>query len=136
MISIALQDFERACGERPAGYREHVLSYAKIAGDRLWLSPEDHTYLANFYRQGAPPEPRWTDNAMNLGRAMTRWISAGFPVADDATIAQRAAACRACPYWDGSARLGLGKCTHAQCGCTRLKWWLQTEKCPDGRWPN
>jgi len=136
VISFSWQDFERACATRPKGYRSHVLSLAKISHGRVWLKPEDHTYLANFYRQGAPPEPRWTDNAANLGRAIKRWVSAGFPVADEATIAQRASACRACLYWDGAARFGLGKCNHAKCGCTMLKWWLETEKCPDDRWPS
>ena len=47
-------------------------------------------------------------------------------------------ACAPCSYWDGSARLGFGKCSAPNCGCTKLKRWLTTEECkhPDGpRWP-
>lgn len=135
MISFDFEEFERACATRPSGYREHVLSLGKVSHGRLWLSPADHTYLANYYRQEAPPEPRLTENAASLARALTRWTAAGFPVAEKSLIAARATACRACPYWDAAARFGLGKCNHAQCGCTMLKWWLQTESCPDGRWP-
>jgi hypothetical protein len=133
MISIDVAAFEAACAQRPAGYREHVLSLGKIAHGRLWLRPEDHTYLANFYRGQELPEPRW-NNARNLLLALGKWAKAGFPVASQETLKHRARACRACPHWSDEARGGLGKCHHHACGCTRLKWWLQTEKCPDGRW--
>ncbi len=44
--------------------------------------------------------------------------------------------CRKCPgrYWEEDARLGLSKCSHPQCGCTRLKLWLRSEKCPMNVW--
>lgn len=67
--------------------------------------------------------------------AFGRWAAAGLPVVSEETRQQRAAACTACPRWDGLARGGLGHCKHPGCGCTRLKWWLRTERCPDGRWP-
>jgi hypothetical protein len=135
MISISENDFEKASAIRPAGYKDHVLSLAKVLDGRLWLKPEDYLYLAKYYREGAPPEPRFVDSAENLAKAIGRWIKGGFAVASAETIGKRKAACEACPYWEGDARLGLGKCKHAKCGCTKLKWWLETETCPDNRWP-
>ncbi|MCF7788607.1 MAG: hypothetical protein K9N47_20965 [Prosthecobacter sp.] len=67
--------------------------------------------------------------------AFARWAAAGLPVVDEPTRQQRAAACAECPRWDAAARGGLGHCKHPGCGCTHLKWWLATERCPDGRWP-
>lgn len=136
MISFDLQEFEKVCAKRPEGYREHVLSMAKISSGRVWLKPEDHTYLSNYYRNSEPPEPRLIDSVENVARAMGRWAAAGFPLASEASIKVRKNTCEACPYWDSEARLGLGKCTHEKCGCTKLKWWLETETCPDNRWPH
>lgn len=42
--------------------------------------------------------------------------------------------CLKCEYWSEGARLGLSKCRHAGCGCTRIKLHLKTEKCPLGKW--
>lgn len=135
MISFSVEDFEQACEIRPKGYREHVLSYGKIEYDRVWLKPEDYTYLANYYRKEELTEPRFGDTLTNFSKALGRWISAGFPVAPKEIIESRKKACEACPFWDAKTRMGLGKCTHEKCGCTKLKWWLLTETCPDNRWP-
>lgn len=67
--------------------------------------------------------------------AFARWAAAGLPVVDEAVRLARADACAACPRWDAKARGGLGHCQHPGCGCTRLKWWLATERCPAGWWP-
>lgn len=66
---------------------------------------------------------------------MARWSAAGFATVSGETYAARASACEACPMWDGAARLGLGKCNAPGCGCTKLKRWLATEKCPLCKWP-
>lgn len=79
-----------------------------------------------------PPEPTPAEMAVNIGKAGAKWIAAGFPVLSQARYDERAAACNACPLWDAKARLGLGKCN--ACGCTALKRWLATERCPHGKW--
>jgi hypothetical protein len=135
MISFSVEDFDEACLIRPQGYREHVLSYGKIEYGRVWLKPEDHTYLANYYRKEELTEPRFGDIITNFGKAVGRWVSAGFPVAPKKLIEERKQACESCPFWESQSRVGLGKCTHEECGCTKFKWWLLTEKCPDNRWP-
>lgn len=80
------------------------------------------------------PEPSLTDLAANFAAATGRWVSGGFAVVDESVYAARSAVCDRCEFWDGAARLGLGKCGHAKCGCTRFKRWLATEKCPLGSW--
>lgn len=133
-VSYWLEDLVKVSQRRPAGYLDHVLSLAvRNLGGRVWLTAEDHGYLVNLYRDELP-EPRMTELAHRAGRALLKWARAGFPVADEATITQRRAACQSCPHWQAQARRGLGKCGHAKCGCTKLKWWLATERCPDGRW--
>lgn len=68
-------------------------------------------------------------------RAFGRWVAAGLPIVTKETRAARGAECAVCPFWDGQARAGLGTCRHTACGCTSLKWWLATERCPAGKWP-
>lgn len=67
--------------------------------------------------------------------AFGRWLAAGLPIVSESHRAARAAVCAACPFWEPQARLGLGRCRHRGCGCTLLKWWLATERCPAGKWP-
>lgn len=87
-----------------------------------------------------PPleDPDAIELATNIGLAGVRWAAAGFPVVTQPVYDARSAACTPCPYWDGAARFGLGKCKAPGCGCTKFKRWLATEQCkhPGGsRWP-
>jgi len=83
-------------------------------------------------------EPTVADMATNAGYAAWRATQAllrGDALLVGADIyAARSDACNACEYWDASARLGLGKCKHKKCGCTKFKRWMATEKCPLGKW--
>ena len=85
--------------------------------------------------QPQPQEPTTLELASNFAGAMTRWTRAGFATASAEQYAARSEACDACEMWDGSARLGLGKCKAPGCGCTSMKRWLATEKCPLDKWP-
>lgn len=87
----------------------------------------------------APPtpdveEPTTAELASNFAGAMVRWASAGFPTVSREVYEQRGAVCGSCQHWDGEARGGLGKCNHPGCGCTKLKRWLASEKCPLNLW--
>lgn len=81
-----------------------------------------------------PPEPTIAHMAANFLTATARWLAAGAPVVARETFEHRLATCRACEYWDEAARAGAGKCNHPNCGCTKAKLWLATEKCPIGKW--
>jgi hypothetical protein len=133
-VSFPLKSLEQKEKIRPKGYRDHVLKYAKIIGDRVWIEAEDLTYLTHYYDDRTLPEPRMTEKINTFGRAMSKWMDSGFKIADKEEVESRKEICRMCPNWDEGARFGMGKCTHGACGCTKLKWWLATEKCPAGLW--
>jgi len=78
--------------------------------------------------------PTALEMASNFTHAIKRWVSEGFPTVTEVEYKQRAAICNECKYWDGQARLGQGKCNAPGCGCTKLKRWISTEKCPMGKW--
>ena len=75
-------------------------------------------------------DPTLPQLAANFAQATHRWAKAGFPRVKKRIYHARLATCRACPHWAEDARLGLGSCRHKGCGCTRLKLWLATERCP------
>lgn len=72
--------------------------------------------------------------AQNFMKATLRWAKAGFPVVTEAEYRFRAERCGACKHWNPTDYRGLGKCTHKDCGCTKLKRFIKTETCPIGRW--
>ncbi len=133
-VSFTVKSFRDKIKIRPKGYADHVLEYAKVIGDRVWIDSEDLTYLTHYYSDDGLPEPRMTEKISTLGKAMGRWMDSGFEIADKKEVESRKEICRMCPKWDESARFGMGKCTHSACGCTKLKWWLASEKCPIDLW--
>lgn len=70
----------------------------------------------------------------NFGFAVSGWAKAGFKVVERDAFDKRLTICRGCSLWDENARFGMGKCNHGNCGCTKAKHWLQTERCPAGKW--
>ncbi|MBB5033180.1 hypothetical protein [Prosthecobacter vanneervenii] len=100
------------------------------------LSPESAAIDGDFAAFLARLElPTAAEIAARGMAAFGRWLAAGLPLVDETTRQKRAMVCEACPAWDSEARAGLGRCGHPKCGCTSLKWWLKTEKCPAGWWP-
>jgi hypothetical protein len=80
------------------------------------------------------PEPTFAEEIGHAGTALARWAAAGLPIAPPEARAIRYETCLRCEYWSNKARLGLGKCRHPDCGCTRLKFRWATERCPMGKW--
>lgn len=81
------------------------------------------------------PEPTRLEMMGHAGTALVKWVKAGAPIVPAHVRVNRYAVCMSCELWDDEARLGLGKCTHSSCGCTKLKLALATESCPIGKWP-
>ena len=79
-------------------------------------------------------EPSLLELAKNFTTALTRWVKAGAPVVNEEVYRERISICETCEYWKPEARMGLGKCSAPGCGCTKLKLWLKTERCPLGKW--
>lgn len=152
-IKVHISDIQKAAKSRPPGYLAEVMAAGTLM-DRFLVFPAGvYDALRTKYSPGqgvrirgvdgqvhatpdAPlPEPSALDLTLNFSRAVARWTAAGFPTVSEEVYRQRAAACATCDFWDPDARLGLGKCKHPRCGCTKAKRWLATETCPDGRWP-
>lgn len=74
-------------------------------------------------------------NSAGAARSVVRDIKRGERVlVTNEEYESRMKICYACENWKEDARLGLGKCNHVKCGCTRLKQRLASQECPDGRW--
>ena len=78
--------------------------------------------------------PTITQMTSNLVAAIARNTANRLRRVPDDVQAIRMKHCSGCDYWSGEARLGLGKCSHPSCGCTRIKTIFAAEKCPIGRW--
>ena len=78
--------------------------------------------------------PTMTEMAANLIRHTSDIAKSGFRLAPEDIVEARLSTCRRCAYWDESARLGLGKCNHPQCGCSKAKHIFSASRCPIGLW--
>lgn len=105
--------------------------------------PNGHFYplFANRSDLGkkTPPKqklksPTLGQMVVNFNEAVKEWMEAGLPVVSEVQYSDRLRVCRGCEFWEENARLGLGKCTHPQCGCTKFKLWLGTSRCPVKKW--
>ena len=133
-ISFTYSSLKDKAKERPDGYLEHVLSYADVVAGRVFIDASDLDYLTKYYNGQQLLEPKLIDQAANLTKALSKWAKSGFKVADKDTIEDRKSNCESCEFWKHNGNMGLGKCNHAECGCTKVKWWLATEKCPIDKW--
>ena len=53
---------------------------------------------------------------------------------EEEELQYRLSVCRSCDLWDEGGNVGLGKCNHPGCGCTRMKHGFATERCPLKKW--
>ena len=81
----------------------------------------------------APP-PTLSQMAANLTRHTAQIARSGFQLADSGVVNTRLAICAGCEFWEATARLGMGKCNHPACGCTKAKHLFAVSRCPLGLW--
>lgn len=79
--------------------------------------------------------PTLMEKGANFGRAMVRSVQQGIRKVSPAEREKRAAACVSClRFYDHTTE----SCKHPGCGCGvgngSVKLWMQSEKCPVGRW--
>jgi hypothetical protein len=72
------------------------------------------------------PQLSFLEKLENLKDALKQWSAAGFPIAQDEVIENRRGLCSNCEFWTGK--------TCKKCGCSGLKWFLSTSKCPLSKW--
>lgn len=137
-ITIPIQYLKDHSLGRSIGFTEEVMKLSKVDAESISIDVNDWQRLSKEYRVQTSNivEPSITELSTNFAGAMLRWTKAGFKTSNLPTYKIRYAACLCCDYWDGSARMGLGKCNAPGCGCTKIKLWLASEKCPIGKWPS
>src|ERR1043165_5488880 len=90
-------------------------------GDRRQLQPGDTIHAGigvltvtatsyTFSPANSMSEPTVLELARRFTSAVSSWLVAGAPVTTEAQYQSRARICEACPHWQPTARLGLGKC--------------------------
>lgn len=79
-------------------------------------------------RRKAPPDPTFLDLTNNFADAIKEWVNSGAKVVNRDVYEYRHAICEGCEHWQSNARLGTGKCKI--CGCSGIKLWLASSKCP------
>ena len=126
-MKISLHHIHDMARHRPPGYEQDVLSHGTISGDQLHLPEGAYAILCRKYRPSMPP---FGEMIENFTESMKGWVAAGFPVVSNDTFTDRLDTCRKCEFWVASP-FG-NRCS--RCGCTQIKLWLKTEKCPVGKW--
>lgn len=67
--------------------------------------------------------------AGTLGKSVANWATADdFSIISDELLKHRKEICEKCSYWDKNAYLGAGRCNI--CGCSGLKLYIPSSKCP------
>lgn len=78
--------------------------------------------------------PTAADKAREFAVAASRWIKQRAPVVSEEVFLERKEKCESCELYGGTRTFGFIGC--GKCGCTGLKLYLATEKCPlpEPRW--
>ena len=83
-------------------------------------------------------EPNWTTLAVQFGASLLSWISHGAPLTTWSEFKGRYVQCTGdatlprCEKFSHFAGTGIAKC--GSCGCSSLKLWMKSEKCPLNKW--
>jgi hypothetical protein len=112
----------------PADLDDHMLN---------WMNKDIQEKAA---AKGLPPvpflqattAPDLVTRAYSFAHAAKEWIRNGLPVLNREEVEARIEICRTCGYWKGESSPFHVAC--GKCGCTGLKLWMRTSRCPIGRW--
>lgn len=128
MITISRDGLEKAAASKAQGYLQAVLSVANDLGSGL-LGIEESDYARIVREYSTPP---LHEQAMTLAVAMTCFVQSGGKVSSQSLIDHRFSVCKACKWWKPGRFLFTCGCS--KCGCTGIKLWVESEKCPAGKW--
>ena len=153
--TFSLEYLKERAKSKPKGYYEDMVSHGKIVGDQLEIHRDALSKLFYKYNGRNPPKvfgpktsegpddfqdfmkenessPTVVQMSKNFVSAMAEAAKTGFKKVTTQQHSDRMVICNSCKFWDGKARLGMGKCL--KCGCTGAKQWLASSKCPIGLW--
>jgi hypothetical protein len=97
---------------------------------RYEIVPPERRTTPQPGRRPAPEHASLITKAQRLRREVLAWHRAGRPWTPRAERRRRDTICKACEYANPGGNFGLGECTAPGCGCSRIKTWLATSKCP------
>jgi hypothetical protein len=140
---------------KPSGYFEDMVSHGTVEGESLKIHRDELAKLFQKYNNRNPPKLFSVSNgetpedfkkfvetegkeltvaqmSKNFASAMVEAAKTGFKKVTSDQHAQRMSICNSCQFWDGKARMGMGKCS--KCGCTGAKQWLASSSCPINLW--
>ena len=106
----------------------------------VWLSPEEQKARSEAVPVIFSSGPADAEDASlltkagRLRRELTEWAKAGAPLASKPIRKARLAVCATCEYYDPKGNWGMGQCRAPGCGCTKVKAFLATSRCPKGKW--
>lgn len=121
---------------KPEGYLEDMLSNGVVENNMLKMKLENVYMLFEKYG-GEAIRPKLkeatTKEALyNFVSAMQESAKTGFKRVSSEKHKERLDICSQCRFWKQTAYLGMGKCR--KCGCSGLKLWLSTSRCPIQKW--
>lgn len=126
-LTVAISDIYRQSHHRSAGYVDEILAHGVLSEDGKMVEIDKASFLELRAKYSTPP--LLTETLLTASISIARWAAAGFPIASESALMARSCQCWLCPQWDARAQRCLA------CGCYSLKHWLETEKCPLGKWP-
>lgn len=121
--------------------KEFLLFIEEVFSTRYYKETDPETFWPDKFKNEVKVQPTKVINdfdpsliqmAKNFGTAMLDSAKTGFKKVTPEQHAERMAICNTCQFWDGKARMGMGKC--AKCGCTGAKQWLSSSSCPINLW--
>lgn len=129
VISISLEQLEKASRDRPRGYYSDVVSHGIILGGVLFLEPAVYRNLVARY-SGKPSLAKEASNLLGASLRITKAAIRGKKISVSASeISRRLEICRDCEFFESSSTRCL------KCGCfLNLKTRLESEHCPIGKW--
>ncbi len=110
-----------------------IIAFTKIEEVEVVIVKPDDGVKNRVYKE-IPKDPTISQMVSNFAGAMVDWAKSGFKIVSQEVFDERLGVCRGCEAWDEEARSGMGKCRDIKCGCTKLKHWLKSSKCPRGLW--
>lgn len=96
----------------------------------------DEAIQEDMHKRGLPPypllktteKPTITQMARMFAYAAGQWAASGFRHVSQEVYQARLESCEGCYHWQGESAFGYGRC--GKCGCSGLKLFMATTRCP------
>lgn len=135
-VSFSLDYLRERAKKKPEGYMEDMLAHGTVQDDKLIMKIEDVNMLFEKYNgqviRSFDQEPGTGEVLSNFFSSVRESVKTGFRRVSAEKHQERLDICAQCRFWRPSAFMGMGKCK--KCGCSGVKLWLSTSRCPINKW--